>query len=80
MNEKNQMLNNMTKQSFTTIRDYEKALTELRGALASLSEENTLLRDFAYNVDPNARIVHTHMFSNGSRCAESESKSRPHSL
>lgn len=55
-----------------TLKDYEKALSELRAAVTSLSEENTLLRDFAYNVDPNARVVHAHMFSkpppgNGSR-------------
>ena len=46
-----------------TIKEYERALSELRAAVTSLSEENTLLRDFAYNVDPNARIVHAHMFS-----------------
>ena len=46
-----------------TIKEYEKALSELKTAVTSLSEENTLLRDFAYNVDPNARIVHAHMFN-----------------
>lgn len=74
------LLNNMTKQSFMTIREYEKALGELRAAVVSLSEENTLLRDFAYNVDPNARIVHSHMFSNRMKEAESEAKLRPLSL
>ena len=51
----------MTKQSNMTMMEYEKALQELRVAVVSLSEENTLLRDFAYNVDPKARIVHAHM-------------------
>ena len=46
-----------------TIKEYEKALSELKTAVTSLSEENTLLRDFAYNVDPNARIIHAHMFN-----------------
>ena len=59
--EKNNLLNNVTKQSNMTIREYEKALTELRQAVQSLTEENTLLRDFAYNIDPNARILHAHM-------------------
>ena len=64
VNEKNNVLNNMTKQSTMTIKEYEKALSELRAAVVSLSEENTLLRDFAYNVDPNARLVHAHMMTN----------------
>ena len=46
-----------------TIREYEKAVSELRAAVQSLTEENTLLRDFAYNIDPTARTVHTHMFN-----------------
>lgn len=46
-----------------TMKEYEKALTELRSAVVTLSEENTLLRDFAYNVDPKARIVHSHMLA-----------------
>lgn len=47
-----------------TIVQYEKALAELRTAVTSLSEENTLLRDFAYNIDPSARTVHSHMIIN----------------
>ena len=46
------------------MKEYEKALGELRSAVASLSEENTLLRDFAYNIDPKARVVHSHMLAN----------------
>ena len=46
-----------------TLREYEKALRELQTAVTSLSEENTLLRDFAYNVDPNARVLHAHMYN-----------------
>jgi len=61
VSEKNNVLSNMTKQSTMTIKEYEKALSELRAAVVTLSEENTLLRDFAYNVDPNARLVHAHM-------------------
>ena len=45
------------------MREQEKTLNELRAAVQSLTEENTLLRDFAYNVDPSARIVHAHMYS-----------------
>lgn len=63
INEKNEVLNNMTKQSTMTIKEYEKAVSELRAAVTSLTEENTLLRDFAYNIDPNARVYHAHMFA-----------------
>ena len=59
-----------------TIREYEKALAELRAAVNSLSEENTLLRDFAYNIDPNSRIIHAHMFNQNS-LSQSHSKPRP---
>jgi len=62
-NEKNQVLNNFTKHTTMTIKEYEKALSELRGAVNILSEENKLLRDFAYNIEPNARIIHAHMFT-----------------
>ena len=30
-----------------------------------LTEENRLLRDYAYNVDPNAIIMHQHRFIQG---------------
>ena len=63
VSEKNQLLCDMTKQSTMTIREYERAVAELRSAVASLSEENALLRDFAYNVDPGARSQHATRFS-----------------
>ena len=40
INEKNQILNSLSKQSYMTIKEYEKALSELRMAVTSLSEEN----------------------------------------
>ncbi len=46
-----------------TIKEYDKALRELQSVVASLTEENGLLRDFTYNVDPNAKVLHAHMFN-----------------
>lgn len=47
-----------------TIVQYEKAMAELRAAVTSLTEENTLLRDFAYNVDASALTIHSRTFKN----------------
>ena len=41
---------------------YEKSIMDLQNSVHMLSEENKLLRDFAYNIDPNAKVLHNHMF------------------
>ena len=35
-------------------------MTELQDLLVTVTEENRLLRDFAYNVDPSAIVLHQH--------------------
>jgi hypothetical protein len=35
----------------------------LKGAVKTLDEENQLLRDFTYNIDPNAKKFHEHKFN-----------------
>ena len=53
--EQNQMLDKVTKESNTSIRIQQKNIMELQKAVEMLTEENKLLRDFTYNVDPNAK-------------------------
>ena len=60
--EQNQLLGKVTQGATKTIGEYERTINELQSAVKSLSEENQLLRDFAYNVDPNARVLHSRMF------------------
>ena len=47
----------------------EKKITELQTAVNSLSEENQLLRDFAYNIDPSARVLHSHRYRSDAETA-----------
>jgi hypothetical protein len=42
----------------------EKQVNELQDLLEVLAEENRLLRDYAYNVDPTALTLHQHRFLN----------------
>jgi hypothetical protein len=37
---------------------YQEEIKELSEFIAMLTEENRLLRDYAYNVDPDALIMH----------------------
>lgn len=38
-------------------------IRQLEDLVADLTEENRLLRDFAYNVDPSAVVLHQHMMA-----------------
>ena len=61
--EQNEILDKMKQEHAAKLREQERTLKSLRELNESLHEENKLLRDFAYNVDPNARTLHAHKFN-----------------
>jgi hypothetical protein len=42
----------------------------LKSAVKTLDEENQLLRDFTYNIDPNAKKFHEQKFNKGPSTAD----------
>ena len=60
--EQNNILDKVSRESNTSNRIYQKNIMELQKTVTSLTEENKLLRDFTYNLDPNAKTLHNHMF------------------
>lgn len=65
LNEKlqqNRTINSSIETEKTAITKYQTEIKELGDFISMLTEENRLLRDYAYNVDPDALIMHQHKF------------------
>jgi exonuclease VII small subunit len=50
------VLDKVTKETGMQVKNYETQLQELKSAVQSLEEENMLLKDFAFEVNPTAQV------------------------
>ena len=74
------MLGKVTKETASQIRNYENQINNLKKTMMVLEEENQLLKDFAYGLDPNTRLLHERKFTSRRGSFEGRSDSgRPSS-
>jgi hypothetical protein len=64
------VLGKVTKESAVQARNYELQIADLKRSITALEEENQLLKDFAYGLDPNARLMHEHKYVRRSGSSE----------